>query len=153
VTARRGSDGGVSAEFDAVLDAYHRAGHAFGRGDPAPMKSLWSRRDDVTLANPLGPPRRGWSDVEETMDRVAPLLRDAERLDCERISKYVTDDLAFVVEIERLPGLKIGGSDEATPTSLRVTTVFRREDGSWRIMHRHADPITSPRPPASMAQA
>jgi ketosteroid isomerase-like protein len=152
VTAHPDTDAAGSTEFDAVLDAYHRALHAFARGDPAPMKSLWSRRGDVTLANPLGPPRRGWSAVEETMDRVAGLLRGAERLDYERMSKYVTDELAFVVEIERLPGLKIGGSDEITPTSLRVTTIFRREDGGWRIMHRHADPITRPRPPESMVQ-
>jgi ketosteroid isomerase-like protein len=152
VIARRDTDAGASAEFDAVIDTYHRAAQAFARGDPAPMKSLWSWRGDVTLANPLGPPRRGWSDVEETMDAAAALLRDAERVDHERISKYVTEDLAFVLEIERIPGLKLGGSDEIKSTSLRVTTVFRREEGRWRIMHRHADPITSPRPPESMVQ-
>jgi hypothetical protein len=31
-----------------------------------------------------------------------------------------------------------------------VTTIFRREDGAWRIVHRHADPITSPRTPESI---
>jgi ketosteroid isomerase-like protein len=115
------------------------------------MKSLWSRRGDVTLANPLGPPRRGSSDVEETMEAAA-LLRDAERVDHERISRYVTEDLAFVVEIERIPALRLGRSDEIKSTSLRVTTVFRREEGTRRIMHRHADRITSPRPPESMVQ-
>jgi ketosteroid isomerase-like protein len=41
--------------------------------------------------------------------------------------------------------LKLGGADELSPVSLRVTTIFRREDDGWRIVHRHADPITSPR--------
>ena len=45
-----------------------------------------------------------------------------------------------------------GGSDEIAPVSLRVTTVFRREDGEWRIVHRHADPITSPRSLESLLQ-
>jgi len=54
--------------------------------------------------------------------------------------------LAYVVEIERCPGIKIGGSEESKPFSLRVTQVWRREDGGWKIAHRHADPITTPRP-------
>jgi ketosteroid isomerase-like protein len=39
----------------------------------------------------------------------------------------------------------MGGADEMRPSSLRVTTIFRREDGDWKIIHRHADPITAPR--------
>ena len=68
----------------------------------------------------------------------------------ERISGYATPALAYIVEIERYHG-KVGTS-EAAPNALRVTTVFRREDGEWRIVHRHADPITGPRPPESILQ-
>ena len=68
----------------------------------------------------------------------------------ERISGYATPALAYIVEIERYHG-KVGTS-EAAPNALRVTIVFRREDGEWRIVHRHADPITGPRPPESILQ-
>jgi hypothetical protein len=59
------------ADFDEVREQYHRALEAFIPGDPKPVQGLWSKRDDVTLANPLGPPARGWDAVRETMERAA----------------------------------------------------------------------------------
>jgi len=47
----------------------------------------------------------------------------------------------------------MGGADEAAPVSLRVTTIYRRENDGWRIVHRHADPITGERPVESVAQS
>jgi ketosteroid isomerase-like protein len=85
------------------------------------------------------------------LERAASQVRDGELIRTERISDYATEDLAYTLEIERAE-IKLGGSDEIVTTSLRVTTIFRREDGKWRIVHRHADPITSPRPIESVLQ-
>lgn len=76
---------------------------------------------------------------------------EGETTGYERISEYATADLAYIVEIEREQA-KLRTADEITPFSLRATTIFRREDGNWRIAHRHADPITSPQPPESLLQ-
>jgi ketosteroid isomerase-like protein len=51
---------------------------------------------------------------------------------------------AYTVEIERYRA-RVGGVAESVPVSVRVTTDFRREDGDWKVVHRHADPITAPR--------
>ncbi len=53
--------------------------------------------------------------------------------------------------IERGRG-KIGERDEIVAFPLRVTMIFRPEDDTWRIVHRHADTVTTPRPPESMIQ-
>ena len=140
-----------SSDLTQVIEQYHQALNAFVKGDPEPAKKLFSRRDDVTLANPLGPPARGWTQVEQTMERAASQLREGEPTRFERISDYATADLAYILEIER-GRMKVGVADEMAPVSLRVTTIFRREDGEWRIVHRHADPITSPRPPESITE-
>jgi ketosteroid isomerase-like protein len=132
-----------------TIEQYHRALDAFVTGEPV-TKKLFSRRDDVTLANPLGPPVRGWDQVENAMENAASQLREGEPCQFERISEYATADLAYTVWIER-SRMKLGGAEELAPTALRVTTIFRREDGEWKIVHRHADPITSPRPPESVA--
>ncbi len=134
-----------------VMEEYHRALHAFVKGDPEPVKKLFSRRDDVTLANPVGPPVRGWNEVEKATERAAAMGREGEFTGWETISEYATADLAYNLGIQRSQ-LKLGGSDEISRVSLRVTTIFRREDDGWRIVHRHADPITAPRPIESVAE-
>ena len=139
------------SDLAQVVEEYFRALDAFVKGDPGPVKELMSRRDDVTLANPIGPPVRGWAQVEETTDRAASLGRDGEFTGWETISEYATADLAYMVGIQR-SRLKLGGAHEFSAVSLRVTTIFRREDDGWRIVHRHADPITSPRPIESVGE-
>jgi ketosteroid isomerase-like protein len=139
-----------SPDLQELLERYQEALHAVVRGDTESQKRLWSRRDDVTLANPILPPARGWADVELALDRAVSQLREGEPVQFERISQYATQDLGYVLWIERTR-LKMGGADEMRPISLRVTTIFRREDGDWRIIHRHADPITTPRPVESIA--
>jgi len=111
---------------------------------------LW-RDEDVTLANPLGPPARGWTEVSNTLRRAVSQLSDGEVLAFERISGYSNDDLAYILEIERCR-VKVGGAREPAPSSLRVTTIFRREEDGWKVLHRHADPITAPRPVESVVQ-
>jgi ketosteroid isomerase-like protein len=84
-------------------------------------------------------------------DRAASHLRDGEPNHFERISEQVGADLAYIVEIERTR-VKVGGSGDMSPVSLRVTTIFRLEDGQWKVVHRHADPITSPQPIESIIE-
>jgi ketosteroid isomerase-like protein len=135
----------LPSDLTLAIEQDHRALDALVRGDPEPKKQVFSHRDDVTLANPLGPPARGWANVGRTLERAVLQLRDGEPIRFERVSEYASDDLAYILEFERWRG-RIGASDTIVPMALRVTTVFRREDGTWRIVHRHADPITTPRP-------
>jgi ketosteroid isomerase-like protein len=138
-------------EQDLPLEEYHRAGHEITNGNPDAYKGLYSRRDDVSLANPFGPPVRGWSEVSATLDRAAANYRDGEIVGFENVSTVITPDLAYTVEIETYRA-RVGGAEQLTPVSIRVTTTFRREDGVWKVVHRHADPITAQRPPESVVQ-
>jgi ketosteroid isomerase-like protein len=69
----------------------------------------------------------------------------------EPVARLVTDDLACIVEVERFRA-KVGGEDNLATIALRVTSLFRPEDGTWKLVHRHADPITTPLPPESVLQ-
>jgi ketosteroid isomerase-like protein len=85
------------------------------------------------------------------LERAASNYRDGEFVGWEDVAKYVTPELAYIVSFDRLKA-KIGGSAEFTPIALRATSVFRREDNAWKLVHRHADPITAPRPAESIIQ-
>jgi ketosteroid isomerase-like protein len=141
----------VAQEHDLPLEEYHRAGREITNGNADVYKQLYSRRDDVTLANPFGPPARGWSDVSATLDRAAANYRDGEVVGFENISTVIGSDLGYTVEIESYRA-RVGGAEDITPVAVRVTTIFRREEGIWKVVHRHADPITAPRPAESVIQ-
>ena len=138
-------------DFDQVIEPYHLALGKIMNGDTDGYKQLYSHREDVTLANPFGPPARGWEQVVATMERAASQFRDGEIVGFEPLAKYVTPELAYTVWVERSKG-KVGEREDIVPFPLRVTTIFRPEEGTWKIVHRHADPITTPRPAESVIQ-
>jgi ketosteroid isomerase-like protein len=139
-------------DVDELIERYHLALGEFVIGDPEPVKELFSHKDDVTLANPLGPPALGGDEVAKTIEHAASTIRDGEIVGFETISKLVTDELAYVVWIERVEA-KMGTNDEVTPLALRVTMIFRpEEDREWKVVHRHADPITTAQPAESVIQ-
>ena len=142
----------MTSDLNKLRDQYHQSLAAFIQGDPDVQKPLWSRRDDVTLANPLGPPEKGFDAVWQAADRAALQISEGEGYTFDTITWVETADLAYEVGIEHSRA-KLGGAAEKVPISLRVTTVFRREDDGWKIVHRHADPITTPRSARSVAQA
>src|SRR5215212_6111006 len=116
-------DGEMAAveDFDDVLEQFKQAGNEFMRGNPKAVQDIFSHRDDVTLANPFGPPARGWEQVAETMERAASNYRDGE-VRFESAAKYVTSELAYTVEMERCQA-KVGGREDAASLALRVTTI------------------------------
>ena len=138
-------------DVDQLVEQFHLASGEFLKGNPKPTQELFSHREDVTLANPFGPPVRGWEQFAKVSEHAASQVRDGEFFSAEIIEMNVTPELAYVVEIEQAKA-KIGGSADITPFALRVTMIFRPEEGTWKIVHRHADPITTARPAESVIQ-
>lgn len=141
----------AQGDVDDVIDRLHEALGRFIEGDPEPLKAIYSRGDDVTLANPFGPPVRGWAKVSETLERAAAHYEGGQLREFETVAKCVTSELAYTLEMEKFEA-RLLGVGQARPVTLRVTTVFRPEDGAWRIVHRHADPISAIRPPESVVE-
>jgi ketosteroid isomerase-like protein len=83
----------------------------------------------------------GWESVKEALERAASFYEEGMH-SFENVMKYETSELAYLIEIEKFKA-KLGRQAEMSTGSLRVTSIFRKEDGVWKVVQRHADPLTS----------
>ena len=138
-------------DLDQAIERCQRALGEFLKGNPEPNKAMFSHREDVTLLNPLGSLAHGWEEVAATMKRGASQVSDGEVTSFEIVEKYVTPELAYVVWVEWSKA-KAGARQEVLPFALRVTMLLRPEEGTWKVVHRHADPITTAQPIEAVVQ-
>lgn len=124
--------------FEAFLARADKAQLEFQQGNPGPYKSLWSHRPDVTLAGGFGGAfERGWDRVSRRLDWASSQFRDG-RNRIRRLASGSSGDIGYLVQTEEL-AFTNAGKGKAVERKYRVTMLFRREQGEWRIIHRHAD--------------
>jgi ketosteroid isomerase-like protein len=123
---------------DEVREASKRfyAGlNRMANGDAASLADIWSQGADATTMHPIGGREVGWGKVQESFQQVAQVASEGLiRLDDQLIR--VTGDLAYELGIER-GTLKLVGQQAAIDG--RVTNIYRREAGKWKIVHHHTD--------------
>lgn len=118
-----------------VLPKQRAAERAIHNGDVEPRLELWSRADPVTLYG-AKLTATGWAEVEPAFREVASWFQDSTEYEFEVIAAGASGDLAYTVGYERN---RVTASDRPSVYTLRVTHVYRREGGEWRIVHRHGD--------------
>ena len=125
-----------------MLPRQRAAEQAIHNGDVEPRLALWARTDPVTLfgAQLSG---SGWVDLELTFRKVASWFSDSAEYEFEVIAAAASGDLAYTVGYEH-NRVKVDG--EPRTYTLRATHVYRRSDGQWRIVHRHADVLPAEGP-------
>jgi ketosteroid isomerase-like protein len=135
-----------SDEFAAFLSQYDDAIRDFAKGRPEKVKGLWSHSSDVTLVGGFGGTvHHGWDDVSARQDWASSQYVDGT-VKFEEVTRTVAADLAYIVRIEHFR-FRTPVKPEELTQDLRVTVVFRREPGGWRVVHRHADQQTSRQAP------
>ena len=118
-----------------MLPRQRAAEQAIHNGNVEPRLALWSHADPVTLYG-AKLSASCWADIEPTFRTVASWFSDSTAYEFEVIAASASGDLAYTVGYEHNQ-VKVNG--EARTYTLRVTHVYRREDGQWRIVHRHGE--------------
>lgn len=137
------------SELDPLIERYHAAMLDIVRGNAQPAIDMYSEADDTTLANPFGGVARGRAEIMDRLTKAAANYRDGEVVASENFATHVNGDVAYLVEVERFTA-RVAGRDEPDQVSLRVTSIFRRESGEWKIVHRQADTRVGPQAPESV---
>ena len=136
----------------SFLPRFHEGIDRFINGDPTLWKQNASHRDDVTIMGGWGGSAKGWDRVNPWYDWAAARFRESgATVEIEYIASGVSGDLAYTVSIERSVALLID-EEKTSPMALRVTHIFRLEDGVWKLVHRHADPLIDRTAPATVLQ-
>ena len=128
----------VDAFLESMLPQLTAADTALHNGDATGRAALWSRSDPVTLFG-AAVTTSGWEKVGATFDWLATRFSNCTSFDYDVLAAGVSGDLAYIVGVEHTTA-SIGG-DPPAEYALRVTTIFRREAGEWRVVHRHGDPF------------
>ncbi|WIY00144.1 nuclear transport factor 2 family protein [Amycolatopsis mongoliensis] len=119
-----------------VLPRQNAAERAIHNGDAGPRTALWSKADPVSLFGAWLPIRTGWADVSAAFRRVAAHFSDSREYRFEVVAAGTSGDLAYTIGFEHNT-VSVDGRPKTY--TLRVTHVYRREDGEWKIVHRHGD--------------
>ncbi|MCR6481988.1 nuclear transport factor 2 family protein [Amycolatopsis sp. OK19-0408] len=133
-----------------MLPRQTAAERAIHGGDAGPRTALWSTADPVSLFGAWLPIRTGWADVSEAFRRVAGQFSDSREYRFEVVAAGASGDLAYTIGFEHNT---VSVNGEPTTYTLRATHVYRREDGEWKIVHRHADrPPDEPGPAETLTE-
>lgn len=138
--------------LEAAITESHEALRRILNGDPSGYAALFADREDITLGNPFGPFGQGRAAVLKNLGNAATKYRDGSVTAVDRVALYGDDRFVCLVEVEH-DRARLGDSPDFAEFAARVTSVYENIDGRWWLIHRHADPITTPRPAESLLGA
>jgi ketosteroid isomerase-like protein len=132
-------DATANENIEDLVARSTRANTALMKGDAKTYAAIMKHTRDFTLMQPFGGAVvRGFEGSPEHLARLGGFFSSGD-FKQEVVQSISSGDVAVLVTIEH-QSVEVGGlARQEWP--LRVTLVFRREGGEWRLAHRHADPL------------
>ena len=127
-------------DFEEFMKRREAASQAYVQGDAEPLGHIVAHVHPATFFAPTGGSTQGTEEVASRYEKDAEAFEQGSSFDFEVLQMAASDGIAYWVGIMRGKA-RMRGKPEAIPMTLRVTEVFRREDGGWKMVHRHADPL------------
>ena len=126
----------AAATFTEAREQVRAALADMGAGKPGPYAACWEQSDNATLFGAWGPIEKGYQRLKETFLWVGSRFKSGPLVP-EDVVSFESGDLAYTVGFER--GEVVVDGAARKPMTIRVTHIYRRTDGTWRLVHRHAD--------------
>ncbi len=132
----------MTSDFDRFLAGRDAVGQAYITGDAEPLTAMSAQEDPATFFPPNGGYVQGAADVLATNQRGAQMFAPGGETHFEILHSSADGDLGYQVAIQRAT-VQLTNRDEPVPMDLRITEIYRRDGGEWKLIHRHADSNTS----------
>lgn len=129
----------TAAFLAEVLPRMQEADTALHNGDPRGRIKMWSQAEPVTVFGAAAT-KSGWAEIRPTFDWLGTTFSNCESFTIDVIAAGAGGDFGYIAAIEHTT-VCVNGSPPGAYV-LRVTTVFRRENGAWKVVHRHGDPLS-----------
>jgi ketosteroid isomerase-like protein len=126
----------VEDEIRQASEQFYTALNRAINGDPGPIEEVWSHGSDATVMHPFGGRALGWEEVRATWEQAAQAFSDGQASLDDLVVVTIADDAAYALGTEH--GQAMLG-DETVSIDWRVTNIYRREGGGWKIVHHHTD--------------
>ena len=131
----------TSLDFPHFLQRREEASTAFVNGDYGPLQEISTQTSPATIFGPKGDCVQGAEEVNKANEQGSHAFAEASENAFDIMHKASDGVLAYWVGIQR-SNVAMKGKSEKTEMNLRVTEIFRREDGEWKLIHRHADKLS-----------
>ena len=126
----------VEDEVRQASEQFYEALNRAINGDPVPIIEVWSHGSDVTAMHPLGGRETGWEEVRASWEQVAQGFSDGQVSIEDLVVVPLSDDVAYTLGTEHGQA-KLG--EETVSIDWRVTNIYRREEGEWKMVLHHTD--------------
>ena len=129
-------------DFEQFMQRRDQAARAYVRGDAEPLGRLTTSNSPATFFAPMGGYVQDAAAVSARYARDAAAFEPGSDSRFEILHMAASDGIAYWTGFQRA-SVRMRGRAEMVPFNLRVTELFRREDGDWKLLHRHADALVS----------
>ena len=140
--------GAVDPSVREAIARLHAAMAGVAMGDVFAIKALYSHSAEATSFFGWGGYERGWDAVEKRWDWAGRQFQGGS-VSYENLTTIVTQDMFLVTDIETYSNQRMAGVEGVTGWSNRVTHIFRREGGEWRLVHRHGNRLEAQYEPSA----
>ena len=142
------SNGEVEASVRMAIARLHAAMAMVANGDVSDIKALYSHGAEATSFYGWGGYEKGWEAVSRRWDWAGAQFKGGT-VRYENISTVITPEMFYVTDIETFENQRVADVEDITGWSNRVTHIFHREAGEWRLVHRHANRLESQHEPST----